>query len=126
MRISDWSSDVCSSDLERLARLGRLDHAMPLIGMDRLAGAARRQCLRGVALPVLMLPAYGGDLGRAVPLREAAERRAGLDRLQLLRVADKHDLRARLLGRRQHALHLARADHAGLVDQDRKSTRLNS
>src|SRR3546814_16305266 len=99
MRISDWISDVCSSDLDDpglvrigetrpipalhqfaprlLARLGRLDHAMPLIGMDRLAGAARRQCLRGVALPVLMLPAYGGVLGRAVPLREASDRRAG-------------------------------------------------
>src|SRR3546814_1711982 len=89
-----------------LARLGRLDHAMPLIGMDRLAGAARRQCLRGVALPVLMLPAYGGDLGRAVPLREAAERRAGLDRLQLLRVADKHDLRARLLRSDEHTSEL--------------------
>src|SRR3546814_10068420 len=30
-------------------------------------------------------------------------------------VADKHDFRARLFGRRQHALHLARADHARLV-----------
>src|SRR3546814_3603960 len=102
MRISDWSSDVCSSDLpiarglvqiahlgigvgeddpglvrigaalrvpcvdqlgpRSLARLGRVDHAVLLIGMDRLAGAARRQRPRGVALPVLMLPANLVDL----------------------------------------------------------------
>src|SRR3546814_16524465 len=79
MRISDWSSDVCSSDLicvgeddpglvrigaalrvpcvdqlgpRSLARLGRVDHAVLLIGMDRFAGAARRQRTRGVATPV--------------------------------------------------------------------------
>src|SRR3546814_3138196 len=86
LRISDWSSDVCSSDLlgigvgeddprlfgigkplrvpcvdqlgpRSLARLGRVDHAMLGIGMDRLAGPARRQRPRGVLLPVLMLPA---------------------------------------------------------------------
>src|SRR3546814_3477884 len=88
MRISDWSSDVCSSDLQRLGR---------------------------VALPVLALPAYLGDLGPTVALGHGPERRPGLDRLQLLGVADKNDLRARLFGMGQHALHLARADHAGLV-----------
>jgi len=74
------------------ARVGRVDHAVLLIGMDRLAGAARRQRLRGVALPVLMLPANVADFGRAVALGQRAERRAGLDRLQLLGVADKNDL----------------------------------
>src|SRR3546814_4085410 len=108
MRISDWSSDVCSSDL-----------AVRLIGMDRLASATRRQRPRGVALPVLMLPANLADLGRAMPLGKRAKRRAGLDRLQLLGIADKNHLRPRPLGRRQHALHLARADHAGLVDHQR-------
>src|SRR3546814_20617451 len=57
--------------------------------MDRLAGAARRQRPRGVSLPVLMLPANLVDLGRAVTLGERADRRAGLDRLQLLGVADE-------------------------------------
>src|SRR3546814_11217178 len=77
MRISDWSSDVCSSDLpglvrigaalrvpcvdqlgpRSLARLGRVDHAVLLIGMDRLARSARRQRPRCVALPVLIPPA---------------------------------------------------------------------
>src|SRR3546814_1780526 len=97
MRISDWSSDVCSSDL----------HAMRLIGMDRLACPARRQRLGRVALPVLALPAYLGDLGPTVALGHGPERRPGLDRLQLLGVADKNDLRARLFGMGQHALHLA-------------------
>src|SRR3546814_9990964 len=49
-----------------LARPGRVDHAMLGIGMDRLAGPARRQRPRGVLLPVLMLPANLADLGRAV------------------------------------------------------------
>src|SRR3546814_17006103 len=56
MRISDWSSDVCSSDLTRL------------------------------------------------------------DRLRLLGIADKHDLGPGPFGFAKHALHLARADHPGLVD----------
>ena len=71
-----------------LARLGRVDHAMLGIGTDRLAGPARRQRPRGVLLPVLMLPANLVDLGRAVALGKGPERSAGLDRLQLLRVAD--------------------------------------
>ncbi len=99
-----------------LARVRRLHHAMRLIGMDGLAGPARRQRPRGVFLPVLMLPANLADLGRPMPLGQRAKRRARLDRLQLLRIADQHHLRARPLGRRQHPLHLARADHAGLVD----------
>ena len=83
--------------------------------MDRLAGAPRRQRARGVALPVLALPAYLGDLGRAVALGDAAERRAGLDRLQLLGVAYHHDLGPGIARLGKHPLHLARADHAGLV-----------
>jgi len=98
------------------ARLGRMGHAMLGIGVDRLAGAARRQRPRRVLLPILMLPANFADLGRAVPLGQRAERRAGLDRLQLLGVADQHDLGPGSLRLRQHALHLARADHARLVD----------
>src|SRR3546814_5188016 len=34
MRISDWSSDVCSSDLEALAALGLARSAFPLISFD--------------------------------------------------------------------------------------------
>src|SRR3546814_5037772 len=70
----------------QLTRLGRLHHAMRLIGMDRLACPARRQRLGRVALPVLALPAYLGDLGPTVALGHGPERRPGLDRLQLLGV----------------------------------------
>src|SRR3546814_2057047 len=36
MRISDWSSDVCSSDLERIVKLGILpNRALPDIGEQR-------------------------------------------------------------------------------------------
>src|SRR3546814_619581 len=40
MRISDWSSDVCSSDLAGLAHLHRAIHAHRAAGHQRLAGAA--------------------------------------------------------------------------------------
>lgn len=99
----------------RLACVGRVDHAPAVIGVNRLAGAPGRQRARCVALPFLALPAYLGDLGRAVALGDAAERRARLDRLQLLGVADHDDLRPGVAGLGQHALHLARADHARLV-----------
>src|SRR3546814_4414812 len=52
MRIRDWSSDVCSSDLE--FRAGHLDpDAMPLVEADR--GRDRRG-LEGVHLPRLHQP----------------------------------------------------------------------
>jgi hypothetical protein len=44
------------------------------------------------------------------------ERRARFYCLQLLWIADQHDLGARLGSMRQHAFQLARADHARLVD----------
>jgi hypothetical protein len=58
-----------------------------------------RRCGRSPApasrpLPVLALPANLGDLGRAVPLGDRPERRAGLDRLQLLGIAHQHHLGA--------------------------------
>jgi len=51
-----------------------------------------------------------------MPLMDRTERRARLDRLQLLRIANQHDLCANIGGVGEHALHLARADHSGLVD----------
>src|SRR3546814_4393605 len=104
MRISDWSSDLCSYDLARglvqitnlcigvgeddpllfgigkplrvpcvdqlgprsLARLGRVDDAILGIGMDRLAGPARRQRPRGVLLPVDRTSVVSGPGGHYV------------------------------------------------------------
>src|SRR3546814_8610043 len=62
MRISDWSSDVCSSDLEKAADQSRVD--------DR-AGAGE---LRRVPDP---LPHLGAaDLGRRRVLHEVVDRHA--------------------------------------------------
>src|SRR3546814_19566347 len=79
MRISDWSSDVCSSDLEGLAHRPRegVDRAValglqPVLGAvalphrldaDRLVGARHPRLLEGnqVALPVLLGLVFGPD-----------------------------------------------------------------
>ncbi|GAA3277555.1 hypothetical protein GCM10020258_59350 [Sphingomonas yabuuchiae] len=76
----------------QLARVGRMDHAATVIGMDRLGRPPRGERARRLLLPVVALPAYLSDLGCAVALGDAAERRARLDRLQLLGVADHDDL----------------------------------
>jgi hypothetical protein len=47
---------------------------------------------------------------------DRAERRARFYCLQLLDIADQHHLRAGFGSMGQHALQLARADHARLVD----------
>ena len=99
-----------------LACCGGMHHAMRVIGMDRIARPAGRQIAGGVALPVLPLAAHLADLRAAVAFEDRAERRARLDGLQLLRIADQHNLGASLGGMGQHALQLARADHARLVD----------
>ena len=89
---------------------------MIIISMDRLAGPAGRQVARGLALPILALTAHLADFRAAVTLKDRAERCARFDGLQLLRIADQHHLRASLGGMGQHALQLARADHARLID----------
>ncbi len=99
-----------------VAGVGDMDHSARLIGGERLAGAAGGQMPCSVALPVFMLATNLGDLDMGMPLGDRAERRARLDRLQLLGIADQDHLGASPLGRRQQPLHLARADHSGLVD----------
>src|SRR3546814_10952361 len=98
MRISDWSSDVCSSDLQRLNRLGYqrlknlrnrlffLHHAYRLPGHQRTAfdisvdhGPAKGACPKlfdlklGLAHFDLAFVKQGSDL----PLPRSAERRVG-------------------------------------------------
>ena len=99
-----------------LAGLGLMHHAVGAIGLQRMAGSARRQIARGIPLPVLALAAHLADFRAAVALMDRAERRAGFDGLQLLGIADQHDLGAGVGGMGQDALQLAGADHAGLVD----------
>src|SRR3546814_4880736 len=68
MRISDWSSDVCSSDLERLAHMGvRIDEA----GRDDQPGRVDR-ARRGPGR-------LGADVGDAVAAdRDVAAKGRGL------------------------------------------------
>jgi hypothetical protein len=80
------------------AAFGGMHHAVTVIGMDRIAGPAGRQIARGVPLPVLALAANFMDFDAAVTVVDRPERRARLDGLQLLRIANQHDLCASLGG----------------------------
>src|SRR3546814_1556723 len=72
MRISDWSSDVCSSDLVDL------DHwVATIMGVDRSAGFARPAQVEGLAIrgsPV-SLPKPGGDRLGVDGVSQTGERR---------------------------------------------------
>ena len=93
-----------------------MHHAGVLVAGERLARLPCRQLPRRGALPVDLLAPHGGDLHCAHPFGDGAEGGAGLDRLQLLAIAHQHQLGARGVHRCQHALHLPRTDHAGLVN----------
>src|SRR3546814_11458262 len=102
MRISDWSSDVCSSDLTRRAGSGEglgegihevLQLALGVVG-ERLLGADRLEDARRLRLDLrqqlLLEPA---DLGDCDPVQVAAH--AGEDRDHLL--LDRHRAELRLV-----------------------------
>ena len=99
-----------------LASLGLMHHAVGAVNTKRIAGFAIGEITRGVPLPVLPLAAHLADFCAAMVLMDRAEGRARLDGLQLLRIADQHDLRAGSGGVGQHAFQLPGADHARLVD----------
>ena len=87
-----------------------------LIGRQRLARPSGGELAGRITLPVLALATDLADLDRAVSLGNTAKRRARLDGLKLLRVADQHHLRAAFLRFGQDTRQLARADHARFVD----------
>ena len=64
---------------------------------------AGRQIARGVTLPVLTVATDLTDFRSAMALMDRTERRARLDGLQLLRIADQYDLRAGIGSMGQHA-----------------------
>src|SRR3546814_6985626 len=115
MRISDWSSDVCSSDLPIVLARRKLDHAQRLAHApagDHLAGNGRR----------LLYVAFGAGGAGAVDdfLRGATAQHADDLRAQIsLGIVVSVGLRSLV----SDAECLA-AGHDG--DTDRKSTRLNS
>ena len=101
-----------------LALVGGMDHAASLIGADCFAGSACGEVPGRILLPRGKLAANLADLDPAVALVDRPERRASLDGLKLLLVANQHNLGSGLRGMGQHALHLARADHARFVDDE--------
>src|SRR3546814_6684663 len=105
MRISDWSSDVCSSDLQHLTPLDLL---------------------------LLRTPKKSTDVVTRLPLIQKLPEHLNTRARRLLRRPDPHDLD--LITRVDHTLlHLpgensaATSDREHILDrQDRKSTRLKS
>src|SRR3546814_15645813 len=77
------------------------------IGPDRLTCAPCGKLAGRILLPLNMLAPNLRNLDAAVAFVDHPERRARLDRLQLLRVADQHDLGAGVGRMGQYALHLA-------------------
>jgi hypothetical protein len=69
-----------------------MNHAVGLIGLQRVTGSAIGEITRGVALPVFPLTAYLADFRAAMTFMDRAEGRARFDGLQLLGIADQHDL----------------------------------
>jgi len=63
-----------------------------------------------------MLAAHLTDFDAAVAFVDRPEGSSGFDGLELLRVANQDNFRARIGGMGEDALHLARADHACLID----------
>src|SRR3546814_6499424 len=121
MRISDWSSDVCSSDLELVGQrvVGRVDRLRahtPFSLVHRLADLADIplvvELARGEHVVEVAL-ATGLEAGPVAPLVRVAHARVeGLPLLQRL-----------VLGLRAHPRQVLDAQ---LQRVDRKSTRLNS
>src|SRR3546814_20972978 len=70
MRISDWSSDVCSSDLLVGLALGRIEHgaAVPLVAV-LLQAPEDGHALHGLVL-VCALALVAGRVGSAVGLQD--------------------------------------------------------
>src|SRR3546814_2521190 len=106
MRISDWSSDVCSSDLVAAA----LDEeAGDAAGAEQREGGVERDMAVGVGRHLRHLDAglpIGLEAGRLVALVGHQQRR--------------------VLGRARHQVMGERQPQAAIDHQDRKSTRLNS
>jgi hypothetical protein len=98
------------------AGLGLMHHAAGAISFKCITGFASGEIARGVPLPVLPLTAHFADFCPAVTLMDRAERRARLDGLQLLDIADQHDLCLGLGSMGKHPFQLPRTDHARLVD----------
>src|SRR3546814_3155038 len=118
MRISDWSSDVCSSDLATQAQLCRAKEAIH--DVVRRAEAVVHQ------LPVAFRPYY--EQRRQFALRDAGGE-LDIDLLPVVEGAQRLPRRTTAAARVAEAQVLQRQpgiDRRGGTGRDRKSTRLNS
>src|SRR3546814_3979807 len=115
MRISDWSSDVCSSDLieERAQAFARSQNPERRVE-DVLALGRQKQIRRAYADAAAALAATGKDEDLAL-----AEDIVGF-------VADMPAAVSRRLERAREIMIADRAEGAAGSRSDRKSTRLNS
>src|SRR3546814_5073977 len=102
MRISDWSSDVCSSDLDRVDRMTEADHDFLLLDARLDVG------FRFVRIVVALLDLERDFVGAAV-LGTAQRTDAAADRRVHVGAGTGDN---------------ARGERRGI--EDRKSTRLNS
>src|SRR3546814_8994368 len=116
MRISDWSSDVCSSDLaQQLGAILEADAARAGgIGVERPEVAMHQNAVADVLHQTAEVVAAGGRLGGAARCRRGLRRRLVLHYQPVAAPAVAVVKRARL-------------DGAAIADgSDRKSTRRNS
>src|SRR3546814_6899564 len=124
MRISDWSSDVCSSDLFVGRRIGDVDPDLAVDDLHRVApepvAADQRLSAGKVELPVM--PVAGEDAVSAAALRE----RPFHQRVALVRAAVVAGEDAAGAGENRDLLAARLEEVTSLFHQDRKSTRLNS
>src|SRR3546814_17197535 len=91
MRISDWSSDVCSSDLRRLVRAqdrgGGVAASRRAAARGRARGVARGHRRCGAASADAANP--GGGASRCVPVGGGVRDRGGVDRARADAAGDR-------------------------------------
>src|SRR3546814_6183304 len=98
MRISDWSSDVCSSDLQgRPLRRRKMDHrGIPAVGADQCAGTPARaeveglQKATGSEVLALLQAAVGGKVQLAMHEGDGAVAQHGLRDRKSTRLNSSH------------------------------------
>jgi hypothetical protein len=100
----------------RVGARGRDEPTVLVVGTDEALHLAAAQGAERVPVPAVALPADVVELNRAQALRERTERPARLDLGELAVVADQHELGVRVARRVGQRREIARADHAGLVD----------
>src|SRR3546814_2399391 len=124
MRISDWSSDVCSSDL----RIGTARDEIASQAGDDAERAAVVAALRNLQIAVVprreLEPAFGDEVEESV----GRHRRRVMDRADhlfiLMRAGDREHTREARTDRFGFLAHAAGDDDAAVLREDRQGTSL--